>query len=435
MTILLLLGGFVLLVAGGEALVRGASSLGKTVGLSSLIIGLTVVSSATSAPELAVSAGAALSGSPGLAVGNVVGSNIANILLVMGLTAVFGALMVKVQLIKADIPIMIGLSVIALLMSLDGTISTLEGSTLLGLLLVYLVVTIVLARRQTQREKNEPTPEGDDAAPSASRAAPGATPAVSDGASPAPADGASAAPAASDTPAEKRSARAGDSVKPTRPVRTSKRRSTLIDLVLLVVGIALLVAGAQMLVSASTTIAQALGVSDLIIGLTIVAIGTSLPELATSVIAALRGERDMAVGNLVGSNIFNIGAVLGLTAVIAPGGIDVDPAAVNFDLPVMIATALVLLPLAFTAAAIGRWEGILLVLLYGAYVTYLVLDASTHAALEPFSAAMLWFVLPITALWIAALVGYEVGVLRSRRAARAQGHDAAPAGQHPPGPS
>ncbi|MFD1347227.1 sodium:calcium antiporter, partial [Nesterenkonia halotolerans] len=249
------------------------------------------------------------------------------------------------------------------------------------------------------------------------------------------ADGASAAPAASDTPAEKRSARAGDSVKPTRPVRTSKRRSTLIDLVLLVVGIALLVAGAQMLVSASTTIAQALGVSDLIIGLTIVAIGTSLPELATSVIAALRGERDMAVGNLVGSNIFNIGAVLGLTAVIAPGGIDVDPAAVNFDLPVMIATALVLLPLAFTAAAIGRWEGILLVLLYGAYVTYLVLDASTHAALEPFSAAMLWFVLPITALWIAALVGYEVGVLRSRRAARAQGHDAAPAGQHPPGPS
>ncbi|WP_218221616.1 calcium/sodium antiporter [Nesterenkonia sp. Act20] len=386
MTILLLLGGFVLLVAGGEALVRGASSLGKTVGLSSLIIGLTVVSSATSAPELAVSAGAALSGSPGLAVGNVVGSNIANILFVMGLTAVFGALMVKVQLIKADIPIMIGLSVIALLFCLDGTVSTLEGSTLVGLLLVYLVVTIVLARRQTQRAKNE-TASGDD-----------------DAASPAASNAASNAPS--------------DSVKPTRTLRTSKRRSTLVDLVLLIVGIALLVAGAQMLVSASTTIAQALGVSDLIIGLTIVAIGTSLPELATSVIAALRGERDMAVGNLVGSNIFNIGAVLGLTAVIAPGGIEVDPAAVHFDLPVMIATALVLLPLAFTAAAIGRWEGALLVLLYGAYVTYLVLDASTHAALQPFNAAMLWFVLPITALWLAALVGYEVGVLRSRRAAR-----------------
>lgn len=401
MTVLLLLGGFVLLVAGGEALVRGASSLGKTVGLSSLIIGLTVVSSATSAPELAVSAGAALSGSPGLAVGNVVGSNIANILFVMGLTAVFGALMVKTQLIKADIPIMIGLSVIALLMALDGTISTLEGSTLLGLLLVYLVVTIVLARRQTQRAKNTTTPEDDDAASAST--------------------GDDAAPAAS-SPAR---TSAGDSVKPTRTLRTSKRRSTLIDLVLLVVGIALLVAGAQMLVSASTTIAQALGVSDLIIGLTVVAIGTSLPELATSVIAALRGERDMAVGNLVGSNIFNIGAVLGLTAVIAPGGIEVDSAAVHFDLPVMIATALVLLPLAFTAAAIGRWEGALLVLLYGAYVTYLVLDASSHAALQPFNAAMLWFVLPITALWIAALVGYEVGVLRSRRAARTQRGNAA----------
>ncbi len=383
MTVLLLLGGFVLLVAGGEALVRGASSLGKTVGLSSLVIGLTVVSSATSAPELAVSAGAALSGSPGLAVGNVVGSNIANILFVMGLTAVFGALMVKVQLVKIDIPIMIGLSVITLLMCLDGTISTLEGSTLVGLLVVYLVVTIVLARRQTHRSKTKTTPEDDAAAPAASEGA-------------------------------------GDSVKPTRTLRTSKRRSTLIDLVLLVVGIALLVAGAQMLVSASTTIAQALGVSDLIIGLTIVAIGTSLPELATSVIAALRGERDMAVGNLVGSNLFNIGAVLGLTAVIAPGGIDVDPAAVHFDLPVMIATALVLLPLAFTAAVIGRWEGVLLVLLYGSYVTYLVLDAAGHDALQPFNAAMLWFVLPITALWIAALVGYEVGVLRSRRAARTQ---------------
>jgi len=388
LTIFLLLGGFILLVAGGEALVRGASSLGKTVGLSSLIIGLTVVSSATSAPELAVSLGAALDGAPGLAVGNVVGSNIANILFVMGLTAIFGALMVKVQLIKADIPIMIGLSVIALLVSLDGNISTLEGSVLLGLLIIYLVVTIVLARRQTQREQTTEPQEKkhneDDGAASA----------------------------------EANSTAKSSPVKPTRKVRTSKRRSTLIDLVLLIVGIALLVAGAQMLVSASTTIAQALGVSDLIIGLTIVAIGTSLPELATSVIAALRGERDMAVGNLVGSNIFNIGAVLGLTAIISPSGVDVASAAVNFDLPVMIATALVLLPLAFTAFAIGRWEGVALVAFYAAYVIYLVLEAAGHSALQPFNAAMLWFVLPITGLWLAALVGYEIGVLRSRRAAR-----------------
>lgn len=380
MTLLLLLGGFILLVGGGEALVRGAASLGRTVGLSSLIIGLTVVSFATSAPELAVSTGAALSGSPGLAVGNVVGSNIANILFVMGLTAIFGALFVKVQLIKADIPIMIGLSVLALLMALDGGYSFLDGVVLLGLLLVYLLLTLVMARRQTRRDAREESSQVD-----ADRAF------------------------------------GGGSVWTTKGLRTSKLRAVLVDVLLVLGGVVLLVIGAQMLVTASSTIATVLGVSDLIIGLTIVAIGTSLPELATSIIAALRGERDMAVGNLVGSNIFNIGAVLGITAIIAPEGVEVASAAVNFDLPVMIATALVLLPLAFTAQSIGRWEGLVLVGLYSAYVVYLVLYAAGHAALEPFSAAMLWFVLPITALWITALVGYEVGVLRTRRAARTHG--------------
>ncbi|MBO0596535.1 calcium/sodium antiporter [Nesterenkonia sp. E16_7] len=391
MTLLLLLGGFVLLVGGGEALVRGAASLGRTVGLSSLIVGLTVVSSATSAPELAVSTGAALSGSPGLALGNVVGSNIANILFVLGLTAIFGALVVKVQLIKVDIPIMIGFSVIALLMALDGGISTLEGSILVGLLVVYLAVTVVLARRQTRRERTASSEQEISSARDVS---------------------------SQQNTLDVDRAVGGGSVKLTKGLRTTKRRSIMVDLGLLVVGIALLVVGAQMLVSAASTIALSLGVSDLIIGLTIVAIGTSLPELATSVIAALRGERDMAVGNLVGSNIFNIGAVLGLTSIISPEGVEVASAAVNFDLPVMIATAMVLLPLAFTAQAIGRWEGLVLVTFYSAYVVYLVLYAAGHAALEPFSSAMLWFVLPITALWITALVGYEIGVLRTRRAAR-----------------
>ncbi|MGJ9407029.1 calcium/sodium antiporter [Nesterenkonia aurantiaca] len=397
MTLLLLLGGFVLLVGGGEALVRGAASLGRTVGLSSLIVGLTVVSSATSAPELAVSTGAALSGSPGLALGNVVGSNIANILFVLGLTAIFGALVVKVQLIKVDIPIMIGFSVIALLMALDGGVSTLEGSVLVGLLVVYLAVTVVLARRQTRREQATSSGQGVSSEQAVSRE-----------------QGISSQQGTLDVDR----AVGGGSVKLTKGLRTTKRRSIMVDLGLLAVGIALLVVGAQMLVSAASSIALSLGVSDLIIGLTIVAIGTSLPELATSVIAALRGERDMAVGNLVGSNIFNIGAVLGLTSIISPEGVEVASAAVNFDLPVMIATAMVLLPLAFTAQAIGRWEGLVLVTFYSAYVVYLVLYAAGHAALQPFSSAMLWFVLPITALWITALVGYEIGVLRTRRAAR-----------------
>ncbi|GAB3194302.1 calcium/sodium antiporter [Nesterenkonia suensis] len=377
LSLLLLLGGFVLLVAGGEALVRGAGSLGRTVGLSSLVVGLTVVSFATSSPELAVSTGAALSGSPGLAVGNVVGSNIANILFVLGLTALFGALAVRLQLIRADIPVMIVFSVMLILLALDGGFSTGDGILLLALLGVYLVALLLYARRQQSRgEEVEIAVVEDD-------------------------DGADDEP--------------GPLL---RALRATTLRSVLTDLVLVALGVGLLVGGAQMLVSGATDIAAAFGVSDLIIGLTVVAIGTSLPELATSIIAALRGEREMAVGNLVGSNIFNIGAVIGITAVIAPEGIDVDPAAIHFDLPVMLATALVLLPLAFTGQAIGRWEGVLLVALYASYVAYLVMAASHHAALEPFSTAMMWFVLPVTALWIIALVGYEVGLRHGRAALR-----------------
>lgn len=372
LSLLLLIGGFVLLVGGGEALVRGASSLGRTVGLSSLIVGLTVVSFATSAPELAVSTGAALSGSPGLAMGNVVGSNIANILFVLGLTAVFGALMVRRQLIRADIPVMIGLSILALLLAIDGRISTLDGVALLVLLLLYLVAILTYARRQQAEGKDlEIVVEGVDDDDAGSRLM--------------------------------------------QTLRATKRRSVITDLVFVLVGVGLLVGGAQMLVAGATDIATALGISELIVGLTIVAIGTSLPELATSVIAALRGERDMAVGNLVGSNIFNIGAVLGVTAVVSPAGIGVDRAAIVFDMPVMVAAALVLLPLAFTGQLIARWEGILLVGLYVAYVVYLVLAASEHGALDPFSAAMLWFVLPVSAVWVSATVIQELRLRRGRR--------------------
>ncbi|WP_147105814.1 calcium/sodium antiporter [Nesterenkonia populi] len=364
LSLFLLVCGFVLLVAGGEALVRGAASLGKRFGLSSLIIGLTIVAFATSAPELAVSLSSAVSGSPGLAVGNVVGSNIANILFVMGLTAVFGALFVKIQLIKADIPVMIGFSVLALVLALDGGFSFLDGLILLAGLLIYLVATIVFARRS-----------------SASAEEMGVEEVLNE----------------------------GSAGRMTAWLRATPLRSTTVDMLLVGIGVALLVGGAQLLVTAATDIAATLGVSDLIIGLTIVAIGTSLPELATSVIAAIRGERDMAVGNLVGSNIFNIGAVLGLTALVSPTEVRVDPAAIHFDMPVMLAAALVLIPLAFTSGAIVQWEGLLLFFMYVAYVVYLVLSASEHTALEPFSATMLWFVLPITALWVLSVAAYEVG--------------------------
>ncbi|ANC30965.1 calcium/sodium antiporter [Isoptericola dokdonensis] len=361
---LLVLSGFVLLVGGGEALVRGAASLARTMGMSALVVGLTVVSFATSSPELAVSAGAALSGSPGLAVGNVVGSNIANVLLVLGLCAIVVPLVVTSRVVRTDIPVMIGLSVLTLLLALDGTISTIDGVLLLALVVAYTVVTVVLSRRERPAEPPRPLPGAEE---------------------------------------------------PTSRFRATRARSILLDVVLVAVGVALLVVGAQLLVRGATQVATSLGVSDLVIGLTVVAVGTSLPELATSIIAVRRGEGDLAVGNIVGSNIFNIGAVLGLTAVIAPGGVGVDPAAVHLDLPLMIAAALALLPLAFTGQIIKRWEGALLVVLYLAYVAFVLLAAADHDAARPFSSAMLGFVLPVTAVWLVALAAYELGLRRGRR--------------------
>ncbi|MDA2814688.1 calcium/sodium antiporter [Nocardiopsis sp. RSe5-2] len=371
-----LVAGFVLLVAGGESLVRGAGSLARTLGMSSLVVGLTVVSFTTSAPELAVSADAAISGHPGLAVGNVVGSNIANILLVLGTAALFVPLAVNSQAVRADIPVMAALSVLALAMSLDGTLGRFEGALLLAALIAYVTVTVVVSRRRAAAAR--PSTPVDDADPG-------------DGA-PGP-----------------------DGSAPDGPPRTSRAKRTLIDLVLVVLGTALLVSGARLLVFGAGEIAAALGVSDLLIGLTVVAIGTSLPELVTCVVAVVRGERDMAVGNIVGSNVFNIGAVLGVTAVVAPEGIPIAPAAQWFDLPVMAAVALVLLPIALTKSDVARWEGALLVGFYAAYIAYLVIDATGHEALEPFSAVMLWFVIPLTALWLLAAVLHELKARRRRK--------------------
>ncbi|NDL56321.1 calcium/sodium antiporter [Phytoactinopolyspora sp. XMNu-373] len=365
----MLIAGFVLLVGGGESLVRGASSLARTIGMSSLVVGLTVVSFATSAPELAVSTGAALGGHPGLAVGNVVGSNIANILLVLGLSAVFVPLIVKSQIVRADIPVMVALSIGLLLLALDGHITRLDGTLLLAVVVIYVTITIVISRR---RKLPIPMRHG-------------------------PHTGGSTQDAQAPTP---------------------QRRSVPRDLLLVLVGVGLLVAGAQLLVRGASEVAAALGVSDLIIGLTVVAIGTSLPELATSVIAVIRGERDLAVGNIVGSNVFNIGAVLGITAIVAPDGIEVASAAIRFDLPIMIAVALALLPVAFTGQAVARWEGVLFFILYAAYIAFLLLQATDHAALEPFSAVMLWFVVPITASWLLLLAAYEIGLRRGRRSQR-----------------
>lgn len=357
--IALVVGGLILLVAGGEALVRGASTLAVRAGISPLVVGLVVVSAATSAPELAVTVGAVLSGEPDLALGNVVGSNIVNVLFILGLSALVLPLVIKRQLVRFDIPVMVGLSVLLLVVSLDGRIGVLDGVLLLAGLMIHTVMSIVLSRREV--------------------------------------------------------------ISAVDPVETLPLNSKPVSLwlagLLLVAGIGLLVLGAQLLVDGAVSIATGLGVSSLVIGLTVVAIGTSLPELATSIIAVRRGERDMAVGNIVGSNIFNIGMVLGLPAILFGEGIPVPAAAIALDLPLMVAAAVALLPIAFTGFVIARWEGGLFVALYVAYTLYLVLASTQHAALAGFTDVMVWFVLPLIAVTLIVVTAFEVGVLRGRRLA------------------
>jgi cation:H+ antiporter len=349
--------GLALLIAGGEALVRGAGTLASKAGISPLVIGLVVVSAATSAPELAVTVGAVVSGEPDLAVGNVVGSNIVNILIILGLSAVISPLIIKRQLVRFDMPVMVGISIAFLVVSLDGSISVLDGVLLFGALVIHTIISIRLGRKEVMPPDTKPD---------------------------------------------------------TMPLN-SKPVSIWLAMLLLIAGIGLLVLGAQFLVSGAVSIATALGVSSLVIGLTVVAIGTSLPELATSLIAIRRGETDMAVGNVVGSNIFNIGVVIGLPAMFFAEGIPVAPAAIAIDLPLMLAAAVALLPIAFTGFVVARWEGALFVLLYVAYTLYLVLDSTGHDAAVGFTTIMLWFVMPLVAMTLVAVTAYEFGILKGRK--------------------
>lgn len=358
-SILAILAGLVLLVAGGEVLVRGASNIAAAIGMSPLVVGLTVVSFATSAPEFAVTMKSVAAGSPGLAVGNVVGSNIANILLVLGIAAIITPLAVKSRVVRFDVPVMIGLSLIVTVMAFNGVIARWQGAILVVLLAVYVIWTVRIGRSDPEGEKEKLDPDWIDG-----------------------------------------------ELRP-EPVAERSTRNMLASGVMVAVGIGALVLGASVLVSGATTIASALGLSDLVIGLTIVAVGTSLPELATSIVAALRGERDLAVGNAVGSNIFNLGAVLGFAAILSPDGIVIPEGAQNLDFLLMTGVAILLLPVVYTGYAVGRWEGILFVSYYVAYTTYLLLMSSEHESLAPFSTVMLAFVIPLTFLFLIVLAVAE----------------------------
>ena len=359
--LLLFLLGLAALVAGAEALVRGASKIALSLGISPLVVGLTIVAVGTSSPEVAVSVGAALDGSTDIAVGNVVGSNIFNVLFILGVSALITPLVVHSQIIRQEVPIMIGASVVLVVMVLDGRLGRWESALLLALLAGYMVFLV----RQSRAESLDIREEYEGAV---------------------------------------RRNGAWDS-------------HWAVQVLLIVLGLGLLVLGSEWLVDAAVAFARALGVSDLVIGLTIIAAGTSMPEVATSITAALRGERDIAVGNVIGSNTFNILGCLGLSGVVSGSGLDIAPAVLNFDLWVMVAVAFAALPVFLLRNEIGRRRGLMFLAFYAAYVAYLILGAQQHDALDEFSAVMLSFVLPIAVVTLVAMVirGQESREATARR--------------------
>lgn len=346
-TILLFIAGLAALVAGATLLVRGASRLALGLGISPLVVGLTVVAFGTSAPEMAVSTDAVLAGRSALAVGNAVGSNIFNILFILGLAALITPLAVHQQVIRQETPIMIGSAALLVVLALDGHIGLFDSLLLLALLLGY---TVFLVRQSR---------------------------------------------------AELASGQRDEYAQDVLPAAAGNWDAGIpVQIVLVVAGLALLVVGSDAMVSAAVVFARALGMQEAVIGLTIVAAGTSLPEVAASVTASLKGERDIAVGNVVGSCVFNIFGVVGLASLVANmvGGtaLPVPGDIRQFDLWVMLAATLACLPIFLTGRTIARWEAGLFLAYYAAYTTYLVLAAQRHGGTVAFADAMLGFVLPLT---------------------------------------
>jgi cation:H+ antiporter len=340
--------GLLLLVAGAEALVRGASRLAESTGVSPLVVGLTVVAFGTSAPELAVSIQSVLGGSPDLAVGNAVGSNIFNVLFILGLAALVAPLTVAQRLVRIDVPLLIVVSLGLYALAFDGQISRLDGCVLFTGIVAYTIFAIRSARRARPEVRTQ-----------------------------------------------------YQEVFGVQRSSAGPRVALMLQAIWVVAGLALLILGSRWLVSGSVGIARGFGVSELVIGLTVIAAGTSMPELATSVMASVRGQRDIAVGNVVGSNLFNILAVLGASATVSSRGVAVAPGALALDIPIMIVVAVACLPVFFTGHRIDRWEGVLFLGYYVAYTAYLVMHASRDPLVDEFRVAVLWFALPLTAITLA----------------------------------
>ena len=344
-TFLTLVAGLVLLTIGAEFLVRGAAKVAAILQIPPLIIGLTIVAYGTSAPEMSVSIMSSFSAQGAdIAIGNVVGSNICNILLVLGLSSVVAPLVVTKQIIRSDVPIMIGVTLLLFMFALDGQISRVDGIIFFIGGVLYTLSLIYQSSKQGAEQDEFAEEYGFSGE---------VTPVV-----------------------------------------------WLKNIVFIIGGSSLLILGSNWLVDSAVTIAEYFGVSNLLIGLTIIALGTSLPELATSVVASFRGERDIAVGNVLGSNIFNILAVLGIAGTLSPAAINVNPTVLSFDMLVAVAVAFACLPIFYSGKRIDRLEGSLFLFYYLAYNGYLVLNAIEHPYLSLYSSVMLYGVLTLTFIFL-----------------------------------
>ncbi|MBV6750056.1 calcium/sodium antiporter [Pseudomonas chlororaphis] len=325
-------GGLLLLIVGAELLVRAAVRLAASLGVRPLLIGLTVVAFGSSAPQLAVSVQAAAADNADIAVGSVIGGNIFNTLVTLGFSALIIPLRVSRQLIRLDIPLMILASLLVFGLAFNEELGRLDGLVMLGAFALYLGLLL----RQSRHHHHHVAP-------------------------------------------------------PTTPHKSTPWLSSLAWMGL---GLALLVVAGHLLLDAAVDVATELGLSERIIGLTVVAVGTSLPQLATSLIAAVRGQRDIAVGNVIGGNLFNLLGVLGLTALLAPTPLSVSPNALAFDLPVMLGVAMLCWPVFYSGYRITRAEGLLFLGLYLAYGLHVVWFTTGMPMADKLERLMLFFILP-----------------------------------------
>jgi len=308
--------GLAALVAGAEVMVRGATKIASRLGISALIVGVTIVAIGTSMPEMAIGVVAASEGTGELAVGNIAGANVINLLFVLGLSALMLPLAIESRTLRYELPVMAGAAVLLLVLAFDGVLSRVDGVILVSCAIVYTVAVVWAARRETR-----------DVAAEFIEAA---------------------------------------------SITATGRGTTALHVAMMLGGIAIIVLGAERLVGAAVGIAVGFGVSEALIGLTVVAIGTTAPELATTVVSTLRGNRDIAVGNLLGSSIYNVLLILGVTCLVPAHGIALPPALVRVDIPIMVAVTLACIPIFITGRRVGRVEGGAMVCAYLGFLAFVL---------------------------------------------------------------